>query len=88
MEVRKAALFLDRLPTKPEAEFIRKWCGIAKRIEYGPDELGAAGSPYPAPAPRSTLRPDGGGLQPPHAPFGEPPATIGYPSRLTSKIDA
>ena len=49
MEVRKAALFLDRLPTKPEAESIRKWCGIAKRIEYGPDELGAPAVHIPRP---------------------------------------
>jgi hypothetical protein len=28
----EGSLFLDRLPTKAEAEIIRKWAGVAKKI--------------------------------------------------------
>ena len=37
----EGAFFLDRLPTKSEAEIIRKWTGVAKKAEYSAETLAA-----------------------------------------------
>jgi hypothetical protein len=37
----EGGFILDRLPTRAEGEAIRKWCGIAKRKEFSPEDLAA-----------------------------------------------
>jgi len=37
----EGVFFLDRLPTKSEAEIIRKWTGVAKKAEYSAETLAA-----------------------------------------------
>jgi hypothetical protein len=37
----EGVFFLDRLPTKSEAEIIRKWTGVAKKAEYSDETLAA-----------------------------------------------
>jgi hypothetical protein len=37
----EGVFFLDRLPTKSEAEIIRKWTGVAKKAEYSVETLAA-----------------------------------------------